>query len=279
MAFFKQFPLTQYDFERNGVITNVVNLYRSVRPLQEFIDNTSAYTFYNVINGERPDIVSQRLYDNPNYYWTFFIINDALHDGTRSWPMSQEDLFDYLEVEYEGYVITTKPKIIRNTDGIITSFENSLAGSVPNASNGAFTLGETVTGSISGFSGTLTKKNVDLNQLVIQNVNSNAPLGDPTAISGGTEILTGATSGDTISTYQAFKYAEAPYKYFLTGDKEKRQVTNADFIQGGVSSSQLSFQSNRAYVNELNEERSRIRVIDPEYVDRFADEFERLLNV
>ena len=78
MAFFKQFPKVQYEFERNGVITNVVNIYRSVRPLREFIDNTSAYTFYEVINGERPDIVSQRLYDNPNYYWTFFIINDIL---------------------------------------------------------------------------------------------------------------------------------------------------------------------------------------------------------
>ena len=201
MAFFKQFPKIQYDFERNGVITNVVNIYRSVRPLREFIDNSSAYTFYEIKNGERPDIVSQRLYDNPNYYWTFFVINDDLHDGTRAWPMSQEDLFDYMEKEYEGYAITTNPTIVRNTDGIITSFEDSLAGSVPNVSDGAFTLGETITGSISGFSGTLTKKNVDMNQLIIQEVNSNAPLGDPNAISGGTELLVGSKSGDSIGTY------------------------------------------------------------------------------
>ena len=197
MAFFKQFPKVQYDFERNGVVQNVVNIYRSVRPLQNFIDNSTAYTFYEIKNGERPDIVSQRLYDNPNYYWTFFIVNDFLHDGMRAWPMAQEDLFEYLEVEYEGYVINTNPVVIRNTDGIITSFKDSLAGSVPNASNGAFNMGETVTGSISGFSGTLTKKNVDLNQLVIQNVNSNSPLGDPDAISGGTENIIGQTSGDS----------------------------------------------------------------------------------
>ncbi len=279
MAFFKQFPKIEYDFNRDGVITNVVNLYRSVRPLQNFVDNASSYTFYEVINGERPDIVSQRLYDNPNYYWTFFIINDALHDGTRAWPMSQEDLFDYINVEYEGYAITTKPVIVRNTDGIITSFQDSLAGSVPNASNGAFTLGETVTGSISGFSGKLTKKNVDLNQLVIQEVNASAPLGDPDATTGGTELLIGQTSGDSVSTYQAYKYADAPHHYFKTGDKEKRQVTNGDFIQGGEASGLLSFQSNRSYINELNEERSRIRVVAPEYIDRFADEFERLINV
>lgn len=279
MAFFKQFPKIQYDFERNGVITNVVNIYRSVRPLREFIDNSSAYTFYEIKNGERPDIVSQRLYDNPNYYWTFFVINDDLHDGTRAWPMSQEDLFDYMEKEYEGYAITTNPTIIRNTDGIITSFEDSLAGSVPNVSDGAFTLGETITGSISGFSGTLTKKNVDMNQLIIQNVNSQAPLGDPNAISGGTELLVGSKSGDSVGTYQAFKYAEAPHHYFTTGDKEERYQTNGEFIQGGEASGTLSYKTNRSYVNELNEKRSKIRVIDPRYIDRFVDEFERLLNV
>jgi hypothetical protein len=197
----------------------------------------------------------------------------------RAWPMSQEDLFDYLEVEYEGYVINTNPVIVRNTDNIITEFKDSLAGSVPNASNGAFNLGETVTGSISGFSGTLTKKNVDLNQLIIQNVNSNAPLGDPDAISGGTELLVGQTSGDSVSSYQAFPYAEAPHHYFLTGDKEQRQLTNAQFIQGGEASSNLSYQTNRSYINELNDKRSSIRVVDPKYIDRFADEFEKLLNV
>ena len=279
MAFFKQFPKIQYDFERNGVITNVVNIYRSVRPLREFIDNSSAYAFYEIKNGERPDIVSQRLYDNPNYYWTFFVINDDLHDGTRAWPMSQEDLFDYMEKEYEGYAITTNPTIVRNTDGIITSFQDSLAGSVPNVSDCAFTLGETITGSISGFSGTLTKKNVDMNQLIIQEVNSNAPLGDPNAISGGTELLVGSKSGDSIGTYQAFKYAEAPHHYFTTGDKEERYQTNGEFIQGGEASGTLSYKTNRSYVNELNEKRSKIRVIDPTYIDRFVDEFERLLNV
>jgi len=278
MAYFKQFPKVQYDFERNGIVQNVVNIYRSVRPLQNFIDNSTAYTFYEIKNGERPDIVSQRLYDNPNYYWTFFIINEILHDGMRAWPMSQEDLFDYLVVEYEGYVINTNPVIVRNTDNIITEFKDSLAGSVPNASNGAFNLGETVTGSISGFSGTLTKKNVDLNQLILQNVNSNAPLGDPDAISGGTELFVGQTSGDSISSFQAFPYAEAPHHYFLTGDKEQRQLTNAQFIQGGEASSNLSYQTNRSYINELNDKRSSIRVVDPKFIDQFAEEFEKILN-
>ena len=54
---------------------------------------------------------------------------------------------------------------------------------------------------------------------------------------------------------------------------------NAQFIQGGEASSNLSYQTNRSYINELNDKRSSIRVVDPKYIDRFADEFEKLLNV
>ena len=96
MAFFKQFPKVEYDFNRQGVIMNMVDIYRSVRPLQNFVDDTTAYIYYEVRNGERPDIVSNKLYGNQNFYWTFFVVNEALHDGLQTWPLSQEYLFTYI---------------------------------------------------------------------------------------------------------------------------------------------------------------------------------------
>ena len=54
--------------------------------------------------------------------------------------------------------------------------------------------------------------------------------------------------------------------------------TNAVFIEGGVASGQLSYQSNRAYLEEVNEARSKIKVVDPKYIRQFADEFEDMLN-
>ena len=96
MSFFKQFPKVKYDFNRQGVSQNMIDIFRSVRPLPSFVDNYSAYKLYEIKNGERPDIVSGRLYGTSQYYWTFFVINDFLHDGMKAWPMSQEDLFSYL---------------------------------------------------------------------------------------------------------------------------------------------------------------------------------------
>ena len=266
MSFFKQFPKISYDFDRNGVLQNVVNIYRSVRPLQSFVDNINAYRFYEVKNGERPDIVSQRLYGTTIYYWTFFITNDFLHDGLAAWPMSQEKLQQYMENEYSGIAINTNPEIQRDTDQSITDHRNSLAG--------RFTLGETITGGTSGATGTLHKKDVDLNQIVLKNVTGTF-VGEPGVIS---ESLTGGTSGDSVGTYEVFKYLDAPHHYFRTDDPEHRVQTNAVFIEGGVQSGQLSYQSNRSLLEEKNDARSKIRVIQPEYVTQFADEFQRMLR-
>ena len=278
MAFFKQFPKVEYDFNRQGVINNMVDIYRSVRPLQNFVDDTSAYVYYEVRNGERPDIVSNKLYGNQNFYWTFFVVNENLHDGLQTWPMSQEDLFTYIEREYEGYAITTNPIITRDSDGLIVAHENSLAGSVPGTTTGKFQLGETITGGTSGATGTLVKKDLDLNQLIVQNV-TGAFLGDPTVVPTNlTERITGSTSGDFVDSYQAYKYAEAPHHWFLQGDKEEKVVTNGAYITGGEETSDITFKSNRAVVEEINDERSRIRVIAPSYIEQFADQFETLLN-
>ena len=272
--FFKQFPKVEYDFNRTGVKQNMVDLFRGVRPLPSFLDNYSAYKFYEIKNGERPDIVSQRLYGTSAYYWTFFVVNDFLHDGYRAWPLSQEALFDFIEKEYEGYVIETSPDIIRTGDGLISEFKDSLAG--------RFQLGETITGATSGATGKLTKKNVDINQLIVQEV-TGAFIGDPDSTNNLTELVIGSTTGDSVSTFEVWKYAEAPYYYYLTGDADKKPVSNAAHFSplstGGVERSLVSYQSNRDHEYEVNEERSKIRYVDPNYIGQFVDKFEEAINV
>ena len=270
MSYFRQFPKVGYDLKNDGVIQNVVNIYRSVRPLQAFVDNIAAYKFYEIKDGERPDIVSQRLYGTPNFYWTFFIINDYLHDGLAPWPMSSADLFTHIETEYNGFAITTNPLIRRNTDQLIIDHENSLAG--------RFKIGEKIIGGNSSASGTLKKKIIDLNQLIVQNVTGTF-IGDPTLSSNNTETITGQTTGDNVNSYEVYKYADAPYQYYLETDTiEQRTVDNGIFIDGGTPTSDLSFITNRAHIEASNSARSNMRVIDPKYIRQFTDKFETLIN-
>jgi hypothetical protein len=273
MNFFKNFPVVEVDLQRDGKVNKMVNIFRSVRPLQNFIDDSALYTFYEIKNGERPDIVSQRLYKTPEFYWTFFVINERLHDGYRAWPMSQEILEKYLEVEYEGFALVTHPEVDTNSDGSVVEYTNSLAGeNITYTVDGTrYRLGETVTGSSSNATGKVTKKNLDLNQLIVQSVSGTFESG---------EFVDGATSQASVQVAEVFKYAEAPHHYYKKGDTEERPVTPRKFInsQLATSDADLDFTTNREYINELNEERSFIRVIQPEYISQFVEQFENTLN-
>ena len=278
MSFFKLFPTQSYDFNRDGILQNVIDIYRSVRAEGTFIDNGAAYKLEDIRNGERPDIMSQRIYGTTDYYWTFFVINEFLHDGLAVWPMSQEDLQEYYANEFNGYAINTLPSITRNSDLGITDYKDSIAN--------RFTIGETVVGSISGARGTLTKKDLDLNQLVIQDVTLGSGggfIGDP---SNATENIIGETSGDFVATYRSWKYRVAPHHYYsLTQGKfngvdgEDRPISVAENIPGAEGMGNTGYITNQSYLENLNFKRSKIRIINPKYIEQFVEDFEELINV
>ena len=300
MGYFRQFPKIQYDFNRDGVINNVIDIFRQVRPLQNFIDEFASYQYITVPDGVRPDILSRNLYDSPDFYWTFFLVNDSLHDGIGAWPMGMADLNEYIEKEYEGFALETRPDLITNTDDGVTQFKNSLAG--------RFTVGQKITGATSGAEGTLVRKDIYLNQLIVQNVTGTfLGAGDNNTlenVSGNRLDELGNITVDTVQCFKAWKYADAPHHYYETGDGKddfitkpdgsktfgiEAHVSNANFFsvpdnatlalqlqEGSVAAPQ--FVSNREYVFNLNEERSRIRVIDPNMIVEFDEAFRSLVK-
>ncbi len=271
MSYFKQFPNIAYDFDRNGIKQNVVDIYRSARPLNAFLDDLNAYSFYEVKNGERPDIVSQRLYGTTQFYWTFFIINDFLHDGLAAWPMSQEKIQAYMNQEFEGVVITTNPFVDDTGDiGVEAGYPNSLSG--------RFELGETITGTTSGATGILVKKNLDMNQLVLQSVEGSFIGSSAPGPQNATESITGSKTIDSVNTYDVYKYIDAPHNYYRTDDPEKRVQSNSIFINGGEPAGELSFDTNRSHIFAVNDARSKIRVIDPKYITQFVEKYEAIIN-
>ena len=118
MSFFRQFPSTTYDFTGTGVATSVVDLFRNVTASSDIkLDPSISYTTYTIVNGERPDTVSHALYQDTDYFWTFFIINDSLKAGLPAWPLSESNLNDYLTREYDAYgVISIAPDSLYYTD-------------------------------------------------------------------------------------------------------------------------------------------------------------------
>ena len=278
MSFFRQFPKIQYDFQDNGIDTRIIDIFRFVKADDRYLDDLSTYAFYQIQNGDRPDIVSNLLYGTPDYYWTFFVINEQLKTGLSGWPMSTEQFEDYMTTEYDGIAIETYPVIIRDGDGIITDHRNSLAE--------RFQLNETVTGILSGATGIVKAIDVQKSQLILRDVDG---------VFQENELVRGNTTLDEVTSYRVWDYRDAPHHYEdddgntiysalhideqYIYDANNVLVTASNPIQTGTSDSEVNIITNLEYETQLNDERANIRVIRPKLIYDFAKNYRDLINI
>ena len=100
--FFNQFPKTQYSIENNAIQSVITDYFRYVDVIDRLAQNTYAYSAVDILDAERPDTLSYRLYGTPDYYWTFFITNDSLKDGITAWPKGDSEIKNYIANQYKN---------------------------------------------------------------------------------------------------------------------------------------------------------------------------------
>ena len=112
MSFFKQFPTK--DVKVENLITNattgnitldiqnkkITDIFRHVDVTTLAASSYTGYTFYDIQDGERPDVISYKLYGTSDHYWTIFIINDFLQSGSNEFFKSNEQFDKGIELEY-----------------------------------------------------------------------------------------------------------------------------------------------------------------------------------
>ena len=117
MSFFSMFPYRYFDLQDNKVYRVITDIFRNVDVDDKLIDTITTYRSYYINDGERPDIVSNKIYSNPDYYWTFFITNDFLKEGILNWPMSNAELERFIKDEYGKYsVMTFTPLVLADQE-------------------------------------------------------------------------------------------------------------------------------------------------------------------
>lgn len=248
MPFFSQFPKTTYDFNRTGTVQQMVNIFRSVRLQSSLLNDATLYRQYTIENGLRPDVISEKLYGTPDYYWTFFIINDFLHDGLQAWPMSENAMREHIKRNYSGVALQFTPTTLTNESlaGVAVT-KNSIAGKLE---LGAFMYGLT-----SGAIGRIIRKDLDLNIVVLDDVIPGVQGRNPqtgsidNSIQGGgfktneflqsewtdsegvtRTLASGSDFANTLKADKIFNYADAPAFYYLEGDEEEKPVTSPDIL-------------------------------------------------
>jgi hypothetical protein len=99
MSIYTYFPkinykIDEYDSLRAIDITSAIKIKDYLKSYRGIL-----FTPYIVKNGDRPDIVSNKLYGNPNYDWIILIAND-MYSVYDDWPKNSFDLDAFIIEKY-----------------------------------------------------------------------------------------------------------------------------------------------------------------------------------
>jgi len=97
--YFSEFPTIPYDAEGNGKFKDVKNLLRRVGIRAKVKSNTMLYDTYDVKNGETPESIAFKLYDDAELHWVVMLINN-ITDRFHDWPLTEAQFLQFINDKY-----------------------------------------------------------------------------------------------------------------------------------------------------------------------------------
>ena len=180
--YFKNITSTLIDIDGSGNLDILKNLTAKAKIADALIDDAGFYQTIEIIDGERPDHLSQRLYGSDKYHWTFLLLNPQIKNIWDDWPMKYSQLEEYCIQKYQYLCADTDDDL-----------------------NNKFILGETVQGQVSGATGKVKEVHVNMGYVVIEKISGTF------TITG--ETIYGINSQDSIACNFIKSQAYAPHHH------------------------------------------------------------------
>ena len=150
--YFRHFPTIDFDLKNDGNLIKAKDIFRNIRVGANAEDAISGYEYYYIQDQDRPDVTATKLYGDATLYWLFWMVNPhlAVHSD---WPKSQRVLERFIKRKYSG-------------KAIVAPFQSDIVSS----SDSKFFQGEKVVGSTSSAFGFVTKVDPTNNQIVLNDI-------------------------------------------------------------------------------------------------------------
>lgn len=97
--YFKSFPYTFYSLDNATTVQVVTNITNRVTLSEEVKNNLGLYDEYDIRDGETPELVADKFYNNPELHWLILHYNDIL-DPRFDWPLDTNNLNRYIAGKY-----------------------------------------------------------------------------------------------------------------------------------------------------------------------------------
>jgi hypothetical protein len=96
--YFAQFPKIYYDFpqdESSTTLQILTDITTNVRVRKQVLENITLYDEYDMMDGETPEIVAEKVYGNAELHWVIMLVNQR-YDYLRDFPMSSRELEEHV---------------------------------------------------------------------------------------------------------------------------------------------------------------------------------------
>lgn len=284
--FFDKFPKIKYDMSNSRInprYETVTNVFFRVAILKEVLNNISSYYVYELDDGDTPEILAEKVYNDPGANWIIIYAN-KIFDPQFDWPLDYASFNKYIIGKYGsieaakttihhyekvitttiGDVVTTKSYEINksiSTNGVLT-----LANTTGNFTIGehAFTGNAFQTYANADFKGTVLSWSSGNGRLVLSNTNGSLIIN--TIIKGNTSSANGEISVNPydVAPYDTYDNIEYSYNTYNVNGKTIKEEISKNAVDC------------YAWEDQLNENRRIIKVIKADYYGKIMNEFEDL---
>jgi len=243
MPHFANFPSVFYRFgnELDPVIFQKLGTYVDI--IDQVKDDITSYADYTILDGERADTLSYKLYGDIRYYWLFYYVNDNIRE--EGWPLTAQEVFTQMEKYYPHQFIRTLDNWFKSD----------------------FKIGNRATGKKSGAFGDIVQTHPDLGQIIV-NVENSFTFQKSEAVEAGF----GFFNPDTINLQAFGRQYDAVHHY----EDANGNYVDIDPLQVAPSLVTPITFSDR-FIAE-NENRKRIRIIKPDIINQIYSEFNKALK-
>ena len=271
--FFQKFPKVSYRFGDKESPVEFQDLSVYIDAIDQVKEYASFYQNYQIKSGERPDHVSYLLYDNANYGWTFWLMNDHLRE--RGWPLDNSQVYVKAQDFYPNIALRTTGV----TFDIVNGDNKPLCASANFIEDGCLWFPETQQlGSILRIDQDLALLHVEVatkpSGTIVQAI-SKKDFDDITAgiISAPVTPLEEINIVETYDQWDAPHHYEDTYGEWVTPTYSSEAPYPFDWTSVTTEQSVSYFQRLR----EENDKARSIRVIKPDVMPQVISEYNRLL--
>ena len=101
MTYFDMFPNIYYSAKGDGKFTIMKDILSRVKLIANVKENILGFDYYDVQDGETPEMIAHRYYGDVNLHWTILVANEIV-DYYEDWPMSVQRFEQFVKEKYEN---------------------------------------------------------------------------------------------------------------------------------------------------------------------------------